>query len=390
VISPIGDEDSDIRKHADDFLELLVEPALSKFGFMVIRADKLTRSTIITNDIIELVQQSHLCLVDLTFHNPNVFYECGRRHETGKPTIQLIKKGEKLPFDVAGIRTLEYDLSDPRSTLESVKKVISFIDEIDSTNSYGAQSSGASLTTIAATLARIEKKLSGHEFGKNAIGTLTLSRKDLLTMHPSEAFHKAFEQGDLDAARFVLPRIKKFLGDDQYVVALSVLAEAADDKSKEELISLLPKLTENENSKILRITLSGLTDYYNTTASWAKGITDLSQFVQDYVNNNNYKSTDRAFVLNRLQMLRYQEGEYGEALIDALKVVELAPNDESYWYNLSILYQKLERFEDAANSVIKFFELCKEPKSYHMEHVIEVLTLADRKNELDKILCNRG
>ena len=102
VISPIGDKDSDIRKHADAFLKLLVEPALGEFGFNVVRADQIATSSVITNDIVEYVQQSELCLVDLTFHNPNVFYECGRRHENGKPTIQLIKNGEQLPFDVAG------------------------------------------------------------------------------------------------------------------------------------------------------------------------------------------------------------------------------------------------------------------------------------------------
>ena len=217
VISPIGDEGSDVRKHADDFLELLVEPALTKFGFTVIRADKIARASTITNDIVELVQQSDLCLVDLTFHNPNVFYECGRRHETGRPTIQLIKKGEKLPFDVAGIRTLEYSLEHPRTTLDSVKKVMDFVAAIDATNSYGAESSGASLSTIAATLARIEKKLEGSAHGGDLSSSAELSRRELISMHPSQAFLKAMEQGDVASARFVLPRVKKYLGESKWI-----------------------------------------------------------------------------------------------------------------------------------------------------------------------------
>jgi len=123
IISPIGPEDSDTRKTADDFLELLVEPALAKYDFVVTRADKIARPSTITADIIRLVQESDLCIIDLTNNNPNVFYECGRRHEAGRPFIQMVRKGDEgsLPFDVSGIRTVIYDLSQPRSVLESQK-----------------------------------------------------------------------------------------------------------------------------------------------------------------------------------------------------------------------------------------------------------------------------
>jgi nucleoside 2-deoxyribosyltransferase len=40
-----------------------------------------------------------------------VFYEVGYAHGIGKPTILLSdrKRDEKLPFDIAGFRTLFYD-----------------------------------------------------------------------------------------------------------------------------------------------------------------------------------------------------------------------------------------------------------------------------------------
>ncbi len=98
VISPIGEDGSDVRQFADDIFELLIQPALKTFNFEIVRADKIPHASTITSDIIQLVQNAELCIIDLTNHNPNVFYECGRRHETGKPFIQLIKKGEKLPY----------------------------------------------------------------------------------------------------------------------------------------------------------------------------------------------------------------------------------------------------------------------------------------------------
>ncbi len=388
VISPIGEEGSDVRKHADDFLELLVEPALAKYGFTVIRADKIARASIITNDIVELVQQSDLCLVDLSFHNPNVFYECGRRHETGRPTIQLIKKGDSLPFDVAGIRTLEYSLEDPRSTLESVKNVSRFIEEIDSTNSYGAQGSGASLTTIASTLARIEKKLSTPTYQQGGMDKAgSISKKELITMHPSQAFHKAMELGDVESARFVLPRVKKFMGFSPYIQALSVLAETADEASKDELLELIPSLIEDKSYKELRVALVGLTDYFTTTAAFDKAILTLKPIIISFSDDEKeHPANERAFALNRLQMMRYQEEEYSEALVDALRVVELAPTDNSYWYNLSLIQKKLERYTEAAESVLNFVQYSDSPQDHHLEHVREVLVLAGREAEFDKVL----
>ena len=89
----------------------------------------------------ELTQTADLYVIDLTSHNPNVFYECGRRHETGKPFIQLLRKRESLPFDVSGIRTITYDTSSPRATLDSVKAIQNFVDEFEKAG-YAETSSG--------------------------------------------------------------------------------------------------------------------------------------------------------------------------------------------------------------------------------------------------------
>ena len=387
VISPIGEDGTEVRKHADDFLELLVEPALARFGFDVIRADKIARSSVITNDIVELVQQSDLCLVDLTYHNPNVFYECGRRHETGRPTIQLIRKGEKLPFDVAGIRTLEYNLNDARSTLDSVKKVIEFVAEVDAYDSYGARSSGASLTTIAATLARIEKKLGSITSDTiTPLGTEVLSKKQLITMNPIEAILKAMEQGDISSARFVLPRVKKFLGESYYVQALSLLAEAADESSKDELLEIIPSLIERQAYRDVRMALLGLTDFYTTTASESLGAKAIENIVYSIAGNEKFPNEERAYAYNRIQMLKYQAGEFSNALLDALKAVELCPNNDSYLYNLSLIHRGLEKYDDAANSIVKFLEFCDSPREGHLEIAHEILIAAGREDEYKKLL----
>ncbi|PXZ07591.1 hypothetical protein DKK70_07005 [Gilliamella apicola] len=111
-ITPIGDDTSAERKHADMLLRHLVEPAFSEFGIQVVRADKIGRSGLISQQIFEHIVSSKFCVADLSFGNPNAFYELGVRHMTKLPTIQIIRKGDKIPFDVAQGRTIVIDVSD--------------------------------------------------------------------------------------------------------------------------------------------------------------------------------------------------------------------------------------------------------------------------------------
>ncbi|WP_433942640.1 hypothetical protein [Brevundimonas diminuta] len=111
-IAPIGDEGSEPRKHSDLFLGSIVEPALETFGLQVIRADSIDKQGIITRQIIDYIMRSRLVIADLSFHNPNVFYELALRHAIKLPIVQLIRSTDKLPFDVNQMRTISIDTAD--------------------------------------------------------------------------------------------------------------------------------------------------------------------------------------------------------------------------------------------------------------------------------------
>ena len=208
LVSPIGDPGSDVRQAADDLYDLIIVPSLKMFGLTVVRADMIPSPSIITNDIVQLVQQSELCVIDLTGSNPNVFYECGRRHETGKPFIQLIKKGESLPFDVQGIRTIEYDLTTARSVHDTIGTVQQFVAELE--KGFGPGTRGVSLISISEILQRIERKIE-HGLADNAIlltsaepsfsSELTPVEKMKLHFNPEEGIIKAVDTGDVKLAR---------------------------------------------------------------------------------------------------------------------------------------------------------------------------------------------
>ncbi len=118
VIAPIGDEGSEVRKRSDRVFTYVIEPAVKQCGYQAVRADKILKPGIITDQVIQQVITAPMAVADLTGHNANAFYELAVRHMVKKPLVQMITKGEKIPFDVAASRVLHYDEPD----LETVEK----------------------------------------------------------------------------------------------------------------------------------------------------------------------------------------------------------------------------------------------------------------------------
>jgi hypothetical protein len=120
-ITPIGEEGTEIRKHADMLLRHLIEPAFAKFSMKVIRADKIEKSGLISQQIFEYLVSAKICVADLSYGNPNAFYELGIRHMTKRPSIQIIRKGDKIPFDVSQGRTISVDVSDTYTVMDKIE-----------------------------------------------------------------------------------------------------------------------------------------------------------------------------------------------------------------------------------------------------------------------------
>lgn len=111
-ITPIGDENSEQRKHSDMLLECIVSPVLDEFGLQAVRADQIDKPGIITNQILDYITKSKMVIADLSFHNPNVFYELAVRHMRGLPAIHLSRAADKIPFDIGNFRTITLDMTD--------------------------------------------------------------------------------------------------------------------------------------------------------------------------------------------------------------------------------------------------------------------------------------
>lgn len=127
VISPLGSEGTEVRQRSDDLLDLVIAPALEPLDFTIVRVDRLSRPGNITRDILELLLDADLVIADLSDNNPNVMYELGVRHSTGKPVVLMTSEAARIPFDLAGIRILMYEFRDPRSIHETTARLRSFV-----------------------------------------------------------------------------------------------------------------------------------------------------------------------------------------------------------------------------------------------------------------------
>ena len=114
-IAPIGKEGAPERNRSDGILEFIVGRAAQELGLTAVRGDQISEPGQITLQVIDHVLGAKAAVADLTYLNPNVFYELAVRHTARLPTALIAEKGCDLPFDIAQMRTIFFDHTDLRS-----------------------------------------------------------------------------------------------------------------------------------------------------------------------------------------------------------------------------------------------------------------------------------
>lgn len=123
-VTPIGAEGSEQRKHSDFMMEFIIGPAVRELGLTLIRADQLAKPGMIGKQIIEHILKAKLVVADLSFHNPNVFYELCLRHTTRLPTVLVKRSSDSIPFDLNQYRTISVDTQDPYSLVPKIQTYV--------------------------------------------------------------------------------------------------------------------------------------------------------------------------------------------------------------------------------------------------------------------------
>lgn len=136
VITPIGNDDSEIRRHIDGIIDQAIVPALGG-KYIIDVAHRKYEIGSINDRVIESVYKADLVIANLTNLNPNVMFELAVRYSFGKPAIVIAEKETKLPFDIIVENTVFY-INDPAGANELKEKIIEFEKNIDFNNTnYG-------------------------------------------------------------------------------------------------------------------------------------------------------------------------------------------------------------------------------------------------------------
>jgi nucleoside 2-deoxyribosyltransferase len=362
VISPIGQPNSDVRKRADALYKYVVQPAMAVFDFRTQRADHKYEVTSIVDSMIEEIQQADLCIINLTDLNPNVMYELGRRHETGKPFILLIEESQlsSLPFDTATLKTITYNTTEIDSVYTAIeeiqKHVRHLLDEGFENNAK------ASLSSIADTLNRLERKLSALQQSAPSMGHAgapSMSSQVPIASapgNPTEKFRFAARRNDIASMDALLPMLQNTCDfvrfHDLYVsVACSKGSHVAATMVKDNMERFL------EQATTVKMKLEYLACYisYCSRQDLENQEMDFLMGHLQYVLNQAESEEDRAALYNQMGRLCFgafandqsDETAFKNAYMYQTRAAEMVPTDPSYAYNVALLNKQIGDMEKA-------------------------------------------
>lgn len=112
-VTPIGEKNSDDRRTADFVMNTFLKPVADVLEYDVLRADLIQTVSDISDSVIEQLETSDLVIADISNSNPNVMFELGYRFALKKPYLILTQNVKTIPFDIRGIRALEYPVTTP-------------------------------------------------------------------------------------------------------------------------------------------------------------------------------------------------------------------------------------------------------------------------------------
>lgn len=109
---------------ADDRLFEIISSAAARAGATAVRSDGLPHDKDILSGIHEAIRDASLVVADVSEANPSVMYEVGLAQAGNKPLILIAESSRSVPFDLAGLKVIIYDLHSPTEIMTRLTKEI--------------------------------------------------------------------------------------------------------------------------------------------------------------------------------------------------------------------------------------------------------------------------
>ena len=169
----------------------VIAPAVRAVGLAAMRVDELPPSEGATEQVRAAIQQSRVCIADVSDSHPNVIYELElARRELNKPVVIIAREGSRLPSEVLETDVIRYtaeSFDDARERLTSALRQVLIQDKLPEADRLLQQK--LDHAAVAAASIVLEAKLRelarqhdlehGHGIGLGRLTTL-LAKHEIL------------------------------------------------------------------------------------------------------------------------------------------------------------------------------------------------------------------
>lgn len=391
VISPIGAPGTDTRRDSDDLLDLIIKPALGGFPFEVKRGDHTQEPNQIQDDVVRKVQQAALCIADISELNVNVYYEIGRRQETGKPIIFVRKQNSgDIAVDLGNPRYIEYDLDSRDGIINATKALRSAVNlYID--QGLEQQDSDTTLAGISKRLTKIEQKLSQLTAGNSIQIPSIVGGDNFKGSTPLEVFALGARQRNiqmidstLDPLRYNTDRVTYL---DRYA---SVAASLGSDKGGAQLLEEAEWFTKEESISFhQKIEYLGcLVSYLNRKdeeLTYLKVVDDMCDYLIQHADHQPDK--DVAQIYNQRNRLYHgiytqtNDEKWLQRAIDNLEISKQYTPQEGYvYFNLATCYHSMGNYQAAKDNALTAIDLDRRQDDDHLFLACRILSELNEKD----------
>lgn len=403
VISPIGKEGTDIYQDYKDLLDLIIIPALEVYDMNVMRGDHAITEDKIDTSVIKNIQDADICICDITEPNPNVYYELGRRDETGKPVMLLKRKGSpSSPVDIANRRYFEYDWDSRYGVREAQRSIREFVESLVE-QGFEARGKSATLGDIAETLGRLERKLDRLSGGTGSTPSVVPPVIDRNKggeggaddTDPPTLFRYALMTKNVPMAENAMVRLQYRMEETTfYDVVVEQVASMGSDIAGKMLMDKAEEFFDNSAVSFKKKTeyLGCLVNYLSRKDKEEEGIDLVLKLCEQLENEADGEDpVNIVQIYNQQNRLYYgiygntDNNEWLDRAIEALnKALKIAPDEGFLYFNLSVCYDsygdetgKREYYEMARDAIDACLERDKKEDSDHLKKACQIYAELD-------------
>src|SRR5437660_3059065 len=224
----------------DQIYNEAIKPTIEHCGLEPLRGDEERTGGIIHSAMFARLLLSEFVVADLTLANANVFYELGIRH-AAKPftTVPILANVSALPFDVALVRAVPYQLENGKLTETSAQQLRTELAKRLRAAIDGVAANDSPLFQLIPNFPGIDLPDDVTETFKDRLQYLEQFRETLAT---------ARSQSTSQEKRDALLKIQSDLGDLKVVprsVLIELMSSFRDAEAFEELVALYNAFPDN-------------------------------------------------------------------------------------------------------------------------------------------------